>query len=272
MKKITLLVAAIVAAATVADFHFNQAHTNSSGAPQGTTGATGEGTCNNCHSGPSVTNQAVSFTSNVPVEGYVPGSTYTITAALTGGLSNTFGFQASPQNAAGQLQGSMTAGAGTQLVGAGGKYITHTSAGTMGSGNAKTWTWQWTAPNPGTGTVTFYGAFNFANGVSGNQGDVIRTSTLALSQASGVGVEDMVERGFTVFPNPANGFVNITLPTTAEKATVTLVDLTGRVAISNMVTPVNGQARLELGNTRPGVYLLAIEFNGQRKVTKLLVD
>lgn len=271
MKKTLLLAFAFVAAGLGADFHTNHALTNSSGAPQGKTGAPGEGTCNDCHSGPAVTNQVLSVTSNVPVQGYVPGSSYTITVSLTGGLSNTFGFQASPQNAAGVLQGSMAAGTGTQLIG-GNKWITHTSAGNQGTGNAKTWTFQWTAPSPGTGNLTFYVAGNFASGSNGNQGDVIRTTTLALSQASGVGINDISSRGYAVFPNPATDHVTIALPNDVATATASLFDISGRVTLSERLNVIGGMARLDLGTVRPGMYMLALEYNGTRKVTKVLVD
>ena len=271
MKKTLLLAFALVAAGLAADYHTNQALTNSGGAPAGRTGAPGEGTCNDCHSGPAVSNQVVSFTSNVPGTGYVPGSSYTITVALTGGLSNTFGFQASPQDASGNVQGSMAAGTGTQLVG-GNEYITHTAAGNQGTGNAKTWTFQWTAPSPGAGTVTFYGAFNFASGSMGNQGDVIRTATLPLTMASGVGINDISARGYAVFPNPATDHVTIALPNDVATATASLFDISGRVTLSERLNVVGGITRLELGTVRPGMYMLALEYNGTRKVTKVLVD
>jgi hypothetical protein len=271
MKKTILLAFALVAGGLGIDYHSNHALTNSSGAPQGKTGAPGEGTCNDCHSGPAVSNQVLTVTSTVPDQGYVPGSSYTITVQLTGGLSNTFGFQASPQNTSGVLQGTMTAGTGTQLIG-GNKWITHTAAGNQGSGNAKTWTFQWTAPNPGTGNLTFYVAGNFASGSNGNQSDVIRTTTLALSQASGVGIQDISERGYAVFPNPATDHVTIALPNDVVNATASLFDISGRITLSERLTVTGGISRLDLNKVRPGMYMLALEYNGTRKVTKVLVD
>lgn len=123
------------------------------GSPAGYTGSPGDGKdCKQCHGG---TTAAVAnwITSNIPVEGYVPGSTYTITVTVTG--SGKKGFQVSPQNGSGDLLGTLTAGNGTELNG-GGKYVTQSSSVNT---NPAIWTFGWTAPNAGTGEVTFYGAF-----------------------------------------------------------------------------------------------------------------
>jgi hypothetical protein len=65
------------------------------------------------------------------------------------------GFEISPQNTAGAQKGTLVAGSGSQLVGGGTKYITHTNANTT----TNTWTFGWIAPAAGSGAVTFYGAF-----------------------------------------------------------------------------------------------------------------
>jgi hypothetical protein len=124
------------------------------GAPAAKTGSPGDGAnCTECHGG-TATTTAGQITSNIPASGYVPGTTYQITA--TNPLTNTgkMGFEVSPQNVAGNLLGTLVAGTGSQLVGSG-KYVTHIQANTT----TNTWTFGWIAPAAGTGTVTFYGAF-----------------------------------------------------------------------------------------------------------------
>lgn len=125
------------------------------GAPAGKTGSPGDGAnCTECHGG-TATTTAGQITSNIPPSGYVPGTTYQITA--TNPLTNTgkMGFEISPQNTAGAQKGTLVAGSGSQLVGGGTKYITHTNANTT----TNTWTFGWIAPAAGSGAVTFYGAF-----------------------------------------------------------------------------------------------------------------
>ncbi len=166
---------------------YNNGHSNSSGAPSGFTGSPGDGgnTCANsgCHSGIAVGTKSNVFTSNIPSDGYVPGTTYTITATARSITSrNTFGFQISPQTNAGVLVGTMiSTSAGTKLTGAG-KYLTHTSSGITGSNGVKSWSFNWVAPAAGTGNVTFYGIFNHANGNGGTSGDSIFKSTFVISE------------------------------------------------------------------------------------------
>jgi len=151
------------------------------GAPPAKTGSPGDGgNCTECHGG-TPTNVTGWITSNIPVDGYTPGQVYQITAnnQITG--SGKFGFEVSPQNIAGALLGTLSAGVNNQLVG-GNKYVTHTNANTTVS----SWTFSWTAPAAGTGPVTFYGAF--ARGKPGP----VRLSTLTVNET-------------TISPPPAAG-------------------------------------------------------------------
>ncbi len=164
---------------------YNNGHSNSSGAPSGFTGSPGDGgnTCaiSGCHSGIAVGIKSNVFTSNIPTDGYVPGTTYTITATAQSSTSiSTFGFQISPQTSSGTLVGTMIATSlETKLTGTG-KYLTHTSSGITGINGIKSWSFNWVAPAAGTGNVTFYGVFNHANGNGGTSGDSIFTSTYTI--------------------------------------------------------------------------------------------
>jgi len=141
------------------------------GAPPAKTGSPGDGSnCTECHGG-TPTSVTGWITSNIPASGYTPGQSYQITATnqITG--SGKFGFEVSPQNVAGDLLGTLTAGANNQLVG-NNKYVTHVSANT----SVSSWTFTWTAPPAGTGQVTFYGAF------ARNKPGPVRLSTLVVNE------------------------------------------------------------------------------------------
>jgi hypothetical protein len=158
----------------------------SNGAPAGRTGSPGDGSScasSGCHSQTPATASGL-ISTNIPATGYVPGTTYTITASISHATRNEFGFQVSPQNATGSILGTLivTNSTQTKLVGSGG-YITHKSAGTAGSGNAKSWSFNWTAPSAGTGAVTFYGAFNSSNNNNGSSGDLITLSNTTVQEA-----------------------------------------------------------------------------------------
>ena len=169
----------------VSDVLNNNASSNTGGAPAVHTGSPGDGnvTCTSCHAGPLPVVQTGWITSNIPASGYVPGSTYAITATATRSGHTKFGFEISPLNIGGTLLGSMVlTNTETQLVGSS-KYITHTATGTSGSGS-KTWSFNWTAPSTGTGNVIFYGAFNVTNNNNGSSGDTIYKSTLSVSECT----------------------------------------------------------------------------------------
>jgi hypothetical protein len=168
----------------------------STGSPGGRTGSVGDNgnNCTACHSG---TAQTVSgwITSNIPPTGYLAGETYTITATGTHTGVGKFGFELTAEDAAGQKTGAfiITNAAQTKLVNQN-KAVTHTSGGTTPSGNSKSWSMDWTAPAASAGNVTFYAAFNAADGTGGTGGDVIYLSTTTVQpQGSGVAVTFRVD-------------------------------------------------------------------------------
>ena len=190
----------------------NPTISNNAGAPAGRTGSPGDGglTCaiSGCHlPGPTPATMAGWITSNIPGTGYVPGSTYTITATATRPGHVEFGFEISPQNNAGTLLGTLvvTNSTETQLVGAN-KYITHKLAGTSGPSGTKTWNFNWTAPVAGTGTVTFYGAFNVTNSNNNSSGDTIYKSTLVVSECAVPAQPSAITGNATVCPGSSQNY------------------------------------------------------------------
>ena len=169
-------------------------NSSSSGAPSGKANdpASGSANCTDCHSGTAnnATAAQASITSTIPAAGYTPGTTYTITANVNFTGRSKFGFQVSPQNAAGTLLGTLiNTSTQTKLVGAA-KYVTHTTAGNSGA-NTKSWTFDWTAPAAGTGAVTFYGSFMASNGDGGTSGDIIYTTSYAVTEAVASGISEV---------------------------------------------------------------------------------
>lgn len=186
---------------------------NSGGSPGGKTGSPGDGgaTCTQCHSG---SNQQAAgwITSNIPPEGFIAEQSYTITAAATHTGAQGFGFEVTAENAAAAKQGTfiITNATETKLANAG-RAVTHTFAGTTPSGNGKSWSFNWTAPASGAGPITFYGAFNAANGNGSTSGDVIYVSTLTVNEAF-TAIEDVAGQAMArVYPNPFVNDVNVSL-------------------------------------------------------------
>jgi hypothetical protein len=214
------------------------------GAPEAKTGSPGDaGLCTDCHGGTATTTAGL-ITANIPSGGYVPGTTYQITATnpITG--TGRMGFEVSPQNVAGALLGTLIAGSGSQLVGSG-KYVTHVSA----NATTNSWTFSWVAPAAGTGTVTFYGAF-----AKGNPGPVVK-STLIVQEQTSTGITDLAS-GFKVFTTSA-GTVNLQMNTEVNNAKITILDLSGRVILNTSI-PGKGSSQLNQ-NLHTGVYLVVVE-------------
>jgi hypothetical protein len=156
------------------------------GAPSGKSNdpASGSANCTGCHSGTATSNATVAnITTNIPTTGYVPGTTYTITANVIYAGKTRFGFEVSPQNTSGTQKGTITITDPTNTKIVSTKYVTHTSAGNTGSGS-RSWSFNWTAPAAGTGAVGFYGAFIVGNNNGSESGDLTyTTSTMVMETA-----------------------------------------------------------------------------------------
>jgi hypothetical protein len=228
-----------------------------SGAPEAKTGSPGDaGLCTDCHGGTATTTAGL-ITSNIPAEGYVPGTTYQITATnpITG--TGRMGFEVSPQNVAGALLGTLIAGSGSQLNGSG-KYVTHASANTTTS----TWTFSWVAPVAGTGSVTFYGAF-----AKRKPGPVVKSSLVVQEQTT-TGISDF-SHGIKVITT-SGGTLNLDLNTEANQAKVMILDLSGRVVLN---TSVAGKGSSQLNLNHPtGVYLIVVEAGKSVVKKKIFVN
>lgn len=152
--------------------------------PAGYTNSPGDSNlnCTSCHVGSPAQSITGAITSNIPLSGYVPGDTFTITATISHTTFNKFGFMVTAEdvmdNKVGQFISTSTS---TQTLFQS-QHITHTATGTAGTSNSRVWTFDWVAPAVGTGDVTFYGAFNCANDDNDMTGDEIRVSTTVISE------------------------------------------------------------------------------------------
>lgn len=242
---------------------------NSSGAPSGYSGdpAGGNRNCTSCHGGTATEQVTGWITSDVPDTGYVPATTYTITATATGEGINTFGFQVSPQNSAGDILGTLVnLGAETKLT-PGSNYITHTSSGISGQGS-KTWTFDWTAPEAGNGEVVFYGAFNLCNGNGSTSGDVIKLSTLSINENTSTGFDsDPVAEQVSVYPNPVLGHLNLKTQAGLTGTRFMVYDQSGRLVMNGILS--GSTTTLSADNLGTGIYYLKLD-NANRTVIKFL--
>lgn len=280
MKKLLLVLTFLISIVSLMAFSGGGDETNStSGAPGAYAGdpASGGATCNNpnCHSGAPVGNLSGVITSNIPPAGYMPGSTYTVTAAFVRPGHTKFGFEISPQNSSGTQKGTMAILSGqTQLILAG-KYITHTSAGVSGTGG-KTWNFTWTAPPAGQGPLTFYGAFNATNANNAKTGDSIFVSTLSVSEdpTSVVQNIDADDFSLSVFPNPATDEVNVKFDLSESSSVeMELYDINGNKADDLFYgTEINGEVykSFDLSSYPAGIYFVRLHANHSSALRRIV--
>ncbi|MBS1637037.1 MAG: T9SS type A sorting domain-containing protein [Bacteroidetes bacterium] len=198
-KNLLILSTAILAGGIILFSTHSNGRANLAGAPGYTTGSPGDGAnCTDCHAGTAVSGGTI--TSNIPVTGYVPGSTYSFSASISGSSTNNYGFEVGCEDLLGNVLGTLSApGTGAKLV-SGSKFVTHSSAPT---GTSKTWTFSWTAPTSSTITsVTFYGAFNVGNNDGTQNNDVTKNTSVTYSISTEGIQEQQAKTAVSIFPNP----------------------------------------------------------------------
>jgi hypothetical protein len=250
---------------------------NPTGAPAGVANdpSSGSATCTSCHGGTATnaTPTQASITSNIPVLGYTPGTTYTITGTVNFTGRSTFGFEVSPQNATGTKLGTLiNTGSQTKLVGSS-KYVTHTLAGNSGS-NTKSWTFDWTAPVAGTGPVTFYGAFMAANGNGLSSGDIIYKTSYTVFENVASGVNEVQANTNALSVINLNSALHISYNAQSSSiANVELYNLQGALVSSSSFDKQNaGNVELNFdlkSGLNTGVYIVKVQ-QGTQILTKKL--
>jgi len=230
----------------------------SSGPPGGYSGdpASGNRNCTSCHSGPEVQSREGWITSNIPVEGYVPESSYTITARAIGIGHTKFGFQVSPQDAAGNFMGTLVnTGTNTKLT-SDPNYISQTSTGSNGNDSID-WTFDWTAPAEGSGEVNFYGVFNIANGDGRTSGDTILLSVLNVKELI-THTRDISDDGLiiSVYPNPASDVLTINGDNSILGSSYHVIDQAGREVLTGKISSIN--TTVDINQLANGIYYIQV--------------
>ena len=257
----------------------NTYHLNAAGSPGGKTGAPGDQTCTQCHSGTVQSGtgfQTVVLTNDMGqmVTNYIPGESYTVTVGmLTLNAKNGFEIVAlTPTNAqAGSV--SITNATTTKTVTFGGKTrITHKSSGT----SSNNWSFEWTAPTTNVGDVTFYLATNVSNSNNNDSGDAIRTSQHVIGSSAGIQentAKVAINLGYAKTSNSLK--IDLTSKLNGEAA-INLVDLSGKSVQFEQLGKVatgNNMLSVKLNNQLPkGVYIAHINVNNNFVSKKIYID
>lgn len=232
-------------------------------------------TCNTsgCHVGAAVNSGpgSVVITSDIPVSGYVPGTTYQITVTVNSGGSNgvKYGFACSAaKHGTTTAVGGFATADNTTLIKSNGNYIVHNTA-VNGNGNTShAFVFNWTAPANGTGSVTFYAAGNSANGNGNESGDQIYNSNITVDEAAGAGFTESILSAFNLFPNPASELVNVKVPDYLVNSQIRMVDITGKTIFNQQLT--ESIVTIDINTFPAGIYVLEIVKDGQSYTSRLM--
>jgi hypothetical protein len=274
MKNSLLLRNSIVAASVV--FATYTAYTFSSQAPPNANGSPGSNgnTCASatCHSGPAVSDQTITITSDIPSAGFSANTDYTITVTADRGTSSasTSGFEVSVENAGGNDQGTLSTGGNSnvRLVGMG-SFVSHNGKQSF-TGGQSVWTFNWNSGNAEDGS-TIYAVVNFANNNGSTNGDVIQTKSMTLMKAPNISVEENDIASFSLYPNPTTEFVNVELGSNINgNANLEIYNLKGQLVMSeNLNQKIN---TIEVSNLNKGLYILNIQSEQGKSSEKLIIQ
>ncbi|MGL5891117.1 MAG: choice-of-anchor V domain-containing protein [Bacteroidia bacterium] len=274
IKKVLFFATALICG-VVAFVGIQPAISSTGGAPAGRTGAPGDNngaTCTGCHAG-TPTNQQGIITTNIPASGYAPGFTYQISATFASAGRTKYGFQASPQDGAGNRVGTFVATNATETqIQTSGKYITHRTAGTAAPSNTKTWTWNWTAPAVASGPVTIYGAFNATNSQSNSSGDLVTLTNTGAIQPDLTSVTEATDfAALQIFPVPASNELNVNPGRDFGATRLSIVSMDGRtVKEINLDSFGTAGTTIDISTLPQGVYFLNIEADGKTAVRRFI--
>src|SRR5688572_22718444 len=236
------------------------------GAAPGYTGSPGDSlkNCTACHGG-FATNVNNWITSDIPPGGYVPGTTYTITATNRESGATRFGFEVSPQDVSGNLLGTMiiTDNIRTKFVG-GNKYITYTENGVEGV-DSLSWSFQWVAPLQEK-EVVFYGGFN-SNFDGHKGGDQTFLSTLKVKRDASFGIAKAgFDQKVKVYPNPTFNYIQIDFEVkSAGRLIVEVIDMNGRqvsLLMNGDVSSGTFSQKFDIASLADGSYYIRVSMNG----------
>ncbi len=266
MKKITIITCIAIPVIAYFTTNNNDALSRSNGSPGSYSSSPGDANkdCTyNCHGG-SASVVTGWITSTIPVTGYVPLTTYTISVTSSGVEQK--GFEVTAENSSNNKVGTFIAGMETKLVNSS-KAVTHQASSAT---NPKTWTFQWTAPATGLGPVTFYGSFALGKLITKNTTYVVPESNVGLN-------ENSTNSNFAVYPNPIKDklYINYSVET-ASKVEIYIYSLEGKKVASLFNSEKESGSYIQsydLNNIAvQGVYVVNLKIADKSFLKKIVIE
>lgn len=229
--------------------------------PEGKTGAPGESTCSDCHSGGS-------STGNVEILG-LPSvinakEFYNINVKITktGGNATKAGFQLVALNAANQNAGyllTLASDHGTNSEN-GREYVEHRN-GKAFVNNVAEWTFKWQAPDaPDSSNITMYAVGNICNGNNNTSGDkVVKVNATGKLKVKSTSTNDLISHGWNLYPNPSKDFLYLQRPTdNTQPVSWQVFDINGSLLKSGESNSILGDIPIEVSTFVIGQYFLRL--------------
>jgi Secretion system C-terminal sorting domain len=114
------------------------------------------------------------------------------------------------------------------------------------------------------GEILYVRVWSFDNNQSG-------TFNIFAEELNALGIGDKSINNFTMHPNPANDFVNITFNKGLnENMTLNIFDIQGKLVLSTESLDVVDETALDITNLKSGLYFVKLK-NGQQETTRKLI-
>jgi len=245
---------------------------NVNGSPGAKTNSPMDGNnCTACHSGTINSGLGIlSIATNIPVQGYTAGQTYSIVVDMSQSSISRFGFEITCEegNFGSAKTGSfgITDATTTKFVN-NNTAVTHKQGGTSGSGS-KTWSMNWTAPQTGVSAgVVFYVSANAANNNGNQNGDEIYTASRSFAEAT-TSVSEKQNK-ITAFVNPISKDIMINAVEPIYISNLEVYDISAKLVYSKKEVLLPSAINVDFLDA--GIYILNMQTRGGERITKKVI-
>jgi len=137
-------------------------------------------------------------------------------------------------------------------------------------------TYTWTLPSGWTGSSTTY---SIDVVVGSDSGDITCTpnnscgdGTPRTLNISVTGIEDAAYNMFNIYPNPAKDYLNIEFESNDTEISYALIDINGKIIISNIIKDTQNTAKLNISSLDKGIYTLRLIINNEVINKKIVIE
>ena len=235
---------------------------NRGGSPGGRSGSTSDNgaTCSTnggCHNSSSAPAPQDMISTNVPSNGYAPGSSYDITINVSDGGTSVWGFEMMAEDENGSPVGTFSNNSQVNSLNSGLRATHKFASSSSSSSGEQTWVANWTAPESGTGSVTLYVSAMAANGNGNNRGDKVFIDTISITENTSVNIAELENFQINLYPNPATQKIVITGYENTS-SNIKVINSMGETVISGLF-----KNALNISELASGTYYLKIIENNR---------